>query len=364
VQMPPVRLRILLNAGDTLPEVGRDLVRQTAVLARDHPRHQYVVTIQPSSLKWNDLKDLDGVALYALVIQPLTPRGVRHFLEAQGDPGQRLLDALNDTSLLDLAGTPFFVFKMFEQTKRQQPPTSRASFLQQLIDAAIAQIPAGQGMRANASRTLLAMALEMQQNNSTVWPIREAFRTMGSIRGERGYKVEELYESLVKQELLLPMGEDAVRFAYPSIQAHCCAQAILVLPERDRYLREIVASLGSPVRLRWWEETLVIASGLLTGDLRANAQQALCNLLEPIVYGANLLEGMGVFLAARCLLECKPVLDERELRALVDHVVNALVWRSDSSFEPDLARRLEATQLLAQLAMPKYTPLGGRLRFW
>jgi hypothetical protein len=352
-QMKPVRLRILLNAGDTLPEAGRDLVRQTAVLARDHPRHQYVVTIQPSSLKWNDLKDLEGVTSYVLVIQPLTPRGVRYFLEAQGTPGQLLLDALHDTSLFDLTSTPYFLFKMFEKAKKQLPPTLRASFLQQLIDAAITQIPADQGMRANASRTLLEMALEMQRNDITVWPIREAFRTMGSVRGERGYKVEELYESLVRQELLLPVGEDAVRFAYPSIQAHCCAQAILALPERDRYLREIVDSLGSPVRLRWWEETLVIASGLLAADLRADAQQALCLLLEPIVYGANLLEGMGVFLAARCLLECKPMLDATELHALVDHVVNALVWRSDSRFEPDLARRLQATQLLAQLAMPE-----------
>ncbi len=40
------------------------------------------------------------------------------------------------------------------------------------------------------------------------------------------------------------------------------------------------------------------------------------------------------------------------MRKLVEHVVNALEWRSDSAFEPDLAARLQATQLLAQLAMP------------
>lgn len=352
-QMEQVHLRILLSAGDVLPEVGRDLVRQTTALARDHPGHQYVVAIQPSSLNWSDLKDLDSVAPYALIIQPLTPRGVRHFLEGQGDTGQRLLDALYDTSLFDLASTPYFVFKMFENAKKKKQPTSRASFLQQLIDAAIAQIPADQGMRANASRTLLEMGLEMQRSDITVWRIREAFRTMASVRGERGYALEELYTSFVEQELLLPVGEDAVRFAYGSIQAYCCAQAILALPERDQFLNMIVDSLGSPVRLRWWEETLVVASGLLAADPSSDAQQTLRHLLEPIVYGTNLLEGVPVFLAARCLLECRPVLDAVELCPLVDHVVNALRWRSDSAFEPDLARRLQATQLLAQLAIPE-----------
>ncbi len=295
-EMPQVRLRVLLSAGDTLPEFGQDLVRQTVRLARDHPRHQYVLAIQPSSLQWGDLKGKDQVEHRVLAIQPLTQRGIRHFLEAQDKPeaedkpetqdkpGQRLLDALYGTSLFDLASTPFFLATMLAKARQGLLPGSRAEVLQQLIDEVIAQIPADKGMRANSLRTLRGMALEMQRKGIEVWPIGEVFRAMSSLRGERGYEVEELYTSLVKQKLLLPMGDEAVRFAYRSIQAYCCAQAILALPERDKCLREIVGSLGSPVQLDWWEETLVVAAGLLAADLQCG-----CPTGAPAPAGADRL---------------------------------------------------------------------------
>ena len=44
-------------------------------------------------------------------------------------------------------------------------------------------------------------------------------------------------------------------------------------------------------------------------------------LLEPIVYGSDLMEGETVFLAARCLLECQPVRETKGLQALIQHVV-------------------------------------------
>ena len=351
-QMQQVRLRILFSAGDTLPDVGQDLVRQTVRLARDHPRHQYVLAIQPSSLHWDDLREEDQIQHCILAVQPLTQRGIRNFLEAQDEPGQRLLDVLYDKTLFDLASAPFFLARMLTRARKGFYPSSRAAVLQQLIDEAIIQVPADKGMRANALRTLGGMALEMQRKGIEVWPIGEVFRAMSSLRGERGYEVEELYASLVKQKLLVPMGDNAVRFAYRSIQAYCCAQTILALPERDKCLREIVGSLGSPVQLDWWEETLVVTSGLLAADRRAEAQRTLQRLLEAIVYGADLLEGTPVFLGAHCLLEGRPVHGEKEILKLVDHVVNALQWRSSSAFEPDLMRRLQATQLLAQLATP------------
>jgi hypothetical protein len=359
-QMPQARLRVLFNAGDILPEAGRDLVRLAAALARDQPRHQYVLAIQPSALHWEDLKEIDRTQRCVLAIQPLTQRGIRHALEAQGEPGRRLMDALYDTSLFDLASTPFFFVKLLARARKDQIPASRAEVLQQLIEEAIAQLPAAQGMRANAPRTLYEMAYEMQRGETGVWPIGEAFRTMSSVRGERGYAIEDLYSALVRQQLLLPLGEDAVRFAYSSVQAYCCAKAILGQPKREETLRDLVASLGSPIRTRWWEETLVLASGLLAMNPRADDRQTLHRLLEPIIRGADLLEGTRVFLGARCLLECRSVLSlqadtkaRKEFDTLLDEVVNALRWRADSAFEPDLARRLQATQLLAQVAMPE-----------
>jgi hypothetical protein len=356
--MPQVRLRILLSAGDTLPEVGRDLVRLAAALARDHPQHQYVLAIQPSALRWDDLHAVEGIRPCVLAIQPLAQRGIRHALEAQGAAGQRLLNALYDTSLFDLAGTPFFLVTLLAGAAKNQVPTSRARVLQQLVDDAVAKVPAGQGMRANAPRTLFEMAFEMQRDGVAVWPIGEAFRAMAALRGERGYAIEELYAALVEQQLLVPVGEDAVRFAYSSFQAYCSARAILHLPAREKVLAELVGSLGSPLRMRWWEETLVVTGGLLAMSAGPGDRQTLRRLLEPMIYGRDLLRGTRVFLAARCLLECRSLLsgdvpEAEEMQVLVHEVVDALRWRVDSDVEPDLARRLQATQFLAQLALPE-----------
>jgi hypothetical protein len=241
-------------------------------------------------------------------------------------------------------------------TKAREKPlsTSRAVFLQQTIDEAIARITPREGMRANAARTLYGMAWHMQQHEIGVWPIGDAFRRMSELRGERGYAVEELYAALIGQRLLLAVGEDALRFAYGSIRGHCCAQAILARPDRDEILLGLVGSLGSPVRIRWWEETLVAATGLLATDGRPATRDALERLLEAIVYGADLLVGTRVFLAARCLLECRSASAPSGcLDALETQVIAALLWRSDCTYEPDLGRRLEATQLLAQLGMPQ-----------
>ena len=369
-EMPQLCLRLLLSAGDTVPEVGGDLVRLTVDLARDHPRHQYVVALQPSALHWQDLKEVDPARRCVLAMQPLTQRGIRHLLEsrdaagrplpeAEVEAGRDLLQALHDASLFDLASTPFFLVKMIGWAQKKVMPTSRAEVLRQLMDEAIAQVPPDWGMRANAPRTLFRMALEMQRSGAGAWPIGEAFRTMSRLRGERGYEVEALYESLVRQELLAPVGEGEMRFAYSSIQAYCCARAMLDLPQSETDLCDLVDSLGSPERMRRWGETLVIACGLLARSERLEDRQALSRMLELAAYGADLLEGRRIFFAARCLLECTSVLGteaDREaqpaLRQLVDHVGNALRWRSDSDTEPDLEQRLEATQLLAQLPVP------------
>ena len=184
-------------------------------------------------------------------------------------------------------------------------------------------------MRTNAAPTLRRMALEMQESGVSVWPIEELFRVMASVRGERGYAVEKLFSALVTQEVLLPVGETAARFAYHSIQSYFSAKALLALPDRERRLSRITDSLGSPLRSRWWEETLVITCGLLAADGKEAAMLTLQRLLEPIVYGSDLMEGETVFLAARCLLECQPVRETKGLQALIQHVVSALEWRGE-----------------------------------
>ena len=194
----------------------------------------------------------------------------------------------------------------------------------------------------------------MQQDLATTWRIEDALSVIDAERGLRGYKPENMYKALIQQETLMEVGEKDVHFTHPCVQAYCCAQAVLKMPDRDVVLSDIVSTLGSPLRLRWWEETMVVLCGFLASGAQPDDVLWLQHLLESLVYGANLMDGELVFLAARCLLECRTLAQRQPLSELTDHVVNALRWRTGSANEPDVAMRLRATQLLAQLGMPKF----------
>ena len=64
--------------------------------------------------------------------------------------------------------------------------------------------------------------------------------------------------------------------------------------------------------------------------------------------------GQGVF-SAPTLGDAAKYGHKRDWQDLIDHLVRALRWRADSSNEPQWLQRLQATRLLAQLAMPQVT---------
>ncbi len=350
-----VRLRVFVNGGDALPEVAADLVEQMARLAHNNPRHQFVLAIQPITINWAQFDGEEIAPPHVLAIQPLAQGTLRHFLEAQDGFGRKLLDAIQDSYLFDLASIPYFAIKMCNRARTGTMPVSRTDFLKQVIDAGVAKLPPGEGMRANALHTLRTLAWEMQWRRDPLWSINDAFVVMQRVRENRGYDLETLYSVLVKNDLLQPVGEDSLRFAYRSLQAYLCAEAILDLPDRDRLVEEIIGTLGFPSGLRWWQETVVILCGLLAGKPQPEALRILRHLLEPLVFGTNLLEGEAIFLAARCLVECHQHGHKRDLQDLDQHVILALRWRADSGNETEWMQRLQATQLLAHLAMPQVT---------
>lgn len=358
-----VRLRVLVNGGDALPEVANDLLLQMSTLAQTYSKHQFVLALQPIVLRWKQFDPAKNNIPTVLAIQPLAQRTLRHYLEAQAGFGQTLLDAIQDAYLFDLASIPYFMIRMLRSAQAKQTPRSRTNFLKQVLDEGIAKLPAGDGLRANALRTLQALAWEMQSLRAPIWSINNTFALMQRVREQRGYQSEAMYNALVHSELLQPVGEDNMRFAYRSIQAYLCAEAALAQPDRTHGLQEIVGKLGFPSGLYWWEETVVILCGLLANHSMPDATKTLRKLLEPLIYGANLMEGDAVFVAARCLVECYRHARQRTWQDLVEHVVNALRWRADCNNEPQLTQRLRATQLLAQLAMPRITLLLARTAY-
>ena len=338
--------RVLLDGSDDLPDrMRREAWRAIRRLVHRYPRHEYVVAVDPDCFDPRRLNPTD-----LLIIQPLSQRKVEQFLKGLNDPvGLRLYRALDRAQLFDLASIPWLLVRMLDRAREGEYPRSRTAVLQNLVEEAIADVPVEHGMRARAERTLYALAWEMQTARCSTWSVSDAFRTMAAVRGNREYSLEDLYDALVACGLLTRVGQEAMRFTYPAFQAYGCAQALLTMEDRDRVLDDITATLGRLTRLRWWEDALVLLSGLMR---KPNV------LIRQILYGAALTEGEQPFLAVRCILESG---EQRVDADLIAQVVDALVWRLDSANEHRVARRIRAAQVLGQLGHPSAIPYLARV---
>jgi len=331
-------LRILLDGSDDLPDRQRRAAwHAIQALARDYPRHEYMLAIDPDYFDPQQLETTD-----LLVIRPLSRRKVEQFLKGLDDTiGRRLYGALARAQLFDLAASPWLLVRMLNQARQGLYPQSRTAVLQSLVEDATADIPPEQGMRARAEQTLYALAWEMQSARRNTWPLSDAFRIIATKRGHFEYRVGDFYAAVVECGLLARVGQENMRFTYPAYQDYCCARAILENDNRDQILDDITATLGRLTRLRRWKDTLILLSGLMHDpDV----------LIRMLLHGAALAEGEQAFLAAHCLLES----GKQEIGPeLVDEVVDGLVWRLDSANERLVWRRVCAAQALGQLGQSR-----------
>ena len=370
-------LRIFFYGLDAIADEDRFIVQeQFETLLGDYPQYEYVLGSRAEAL-WPGLGEESE--LHLLVLQPLTQTKIRHFLLSQdkilqdkilasgavSDPEERktganLLDAINQSQLFELVSVPRFMFETWRRAKQGRYPESRTAALQDWVEEAIARAARGQGRRAKTAESIYRLAWEMQVARYEVWPETDAFETLTKVRGNRGYDLEKLFKNL-QEGLLDPVGDHSLRFSYLPVQSYCCAKAIVGQMESagsagaERRLNDIISMSAAPDRLRWWEDTLIFACGLLAAK---NQLAPLTRLLNRIVFTTDLLNGNQLFLAARCLLECQKRKDK--LVAHQAHVVTALKWRSRSVNEPLVLNRILATELLSRLADPEViTDLAG-----
>lgn len=331
-------LRAIIDGSESLPlHNRRRLCAALQRFIRTHPRHEYIVTFNTENFDPAPLTITD-----TLVILTLSQRNIQRYLTQtlSDETGKQLYAALEQSRLFDLASVPWLLFKMLQQTRAGKVPESHAQVLQDLADDAIADIAIDQGMRTRAAKTLYALAWRMQSTYRPTLTLDEAFEIMAAERGNRGYSLEKLYHELTVQGLLSPVGEESLRFARSTIRAYCCAQAILLRDDIENVLDDVTATLGRYTRYAWWEDTLILLSGLMQNPTM---------LIQKLLYGVALSEGEQVFLAANCIQECRHECRDEQL---VNYVVNSLLWRLDSIREPRVARRVRIVQALGQLRHP------------
>lgn len=358
------RLILLFYGIDLISaEENAYIQQQLLSLMQTYPQFDYIVAAGENAVSWIDFQP--HADMHLLVMQPLRRVKVRHFLEnlekvpnvpivptlERAILGEDLLMQLYQSQLFDLVATPWFMVQLLLRAARGDFPLSRTDALQKLTEDAIARLPAQEGIRSHAGPTLYRLAWDMQRSRCCELPVQTVFQTMTEIRSHRGYNLEQLFKGLVDNELLYTTGDGHIGFSYEPFRAYCCAKAIVGDPDGEMILEGVTSTLSTPTSLRWWEDTLVLLTGLLAQD---KEQKTLTWLLRRLVEGHDLLHGEQLFLAARCLMECAPggEATSLEIESLRQHVIRALYWRTDSKNEPLLRLRVLATQLLSRVAEP------------
>ncbi len=337
--------RIVLDNGDDLPQVIRaDLVQQVRSLIDRRPKHQYVLSIEPGC--W-DMRHLGASVLMA--VRPLSQSRVERYLRCTRLKwATDLADALVTARLFDIASMPWLLMRMMGQAQRGIYPASRVRVLQDVVENEIRKIPPERGQQSRAPQSLYALAFRMQSDQVVSLAIPDAFEILARVRGNREYNLEELLDCLVDTGLLKRDYQEAIRFGYPSYQAYCCACELCASDQKEAR-DQIVATLGDVAHLRWWEDTLVLLSGMLARP---------APLLESIIHGGSLREGDRVMVAARCIQEAGLSPEQADLPG---EVFDALLWRADSENEKNAFHRLLAVRLLGQLQNPLIVPYLVRI---
>jgi HEAT repeat protein len=340
---PDLTLWVLLDDSDDLPLRQRTAAwGQVEELASTHREHAYLLTVGLA----NYVPRLLRKATDVLVIQPLAQRAIVAFLTGSDDPRDSdLRDKLRETRLFDLASTPWLLAGVLRRARRGDYPESRTKVLEDLIEDAVARMEVSHAIRPQAARILYELAYRMKRDYADTWEIADAFRTMAEVRENREYNLEELCDELVRCGILARAG-DKIGFAYPAYEDYCCARAIdaLASEEQDRALEDITVSMSRVSRLRVWEGTLVLLSGMMDDP---NV------LLEQLLYGASSGDCERIHVAARCLLEAGRT---RVKKRLWDRVVDALISRLSPDNVQEPALRARAAQALGELEDPSAIP--------
>jgi len=331
----------MIDGSERLDDNARSMVlEQFEKFAGRHRRHCFLLVCDLSHFTSPQLTISDF-----LVVKPMSRSRLKTYLQALRDKeGQSLYGMLAKAGLFDLAAVPWILVRILGQVRRGIVPRSRTGVLANLVAEMLAKLPNEKGIRTRAARTLSSLAWEMQNSRRLVLSVSRAFRIMDAARGHREYELEYFLSRLIYENILTPVGDDALRFAYSGLRAWFAAQALNSIPDRNAVLDDITATLGRLSRSRWWEDTLVLLAGSVD-DVNI--------LLRQILNCGSLTTGDQVFLAARCMQEAGAgrVADE-----LHGQVTNALVRISSSSYEPRATRRQHAIRTLGKLKVESAVP--------
>jgi hypothetical protein len=336
---------LLIIDGET--DIAEDALRAALRLLvefRLSSTHRIVMTLEEGSRAAWDPRELEPTAV--LVARPMDFARVCQHLKQLGNPEAiRVHAVIEERRCRDLAGMPWLLERMLFLSERKATFDSRAMLLRQIASECLNSISMGGVPRSSVERALEQIAWRMQWGRRSILGGGPLYEILAAVRDNREFRLGDLKDSLVRSGILAAAGEDGIRFRYESLQAYYAARYLAAAPDRQDLLEDITASLGRMPRARWWENTLVTMAGLLG--------QSSEGLLQTIVAGSPLVEGDQVYLASRCFLDTR---EAGRAPAVIDQIVDALIWRSHPGNLRPYADRKRAATVLAELRHPNAIP--------
>jgi CHAT domain-containing protein len=329
---------LLIIDGDS--EVTEDDLRdaQRSLQAfRASSAHRIVMTLDEGSrAAW----DSTLVPTAVLVARPMAFDRVCQHLKRLGTTAASDLHAVVERRRCqDVTGMPWLLERMLALSQRKVTFDSSTTLLRQIAGECLSSISMGGVPRSCAERALEQIGWRMQWGRRTILGGDALYQILAAARDTREFRLGDLKDSLVRSGMLATVGEDGVRFRYESLQAYYAAKYLAAAPDQPQLLEDITASLGRLSRARWWENTLVMMAGL--------PGQSSERLLQAIVAGSTLVEGEQVYLASRCFIDTRQT--DQDPPAVVDQIVDALIWRSHPGNLRPYVDRKRAAGVLAEL---------------
>ncbi len=280
-----------------------------------------------------------------LLVQLLSPSTVTQYLNQFGQTHKALLTSIQRANLFDLAGVPWLLGHLLRQSGRGV--LSRSGVIARVVNGNFATTNLPAGVRRVVQDLLGKIAWSMQAHQTIRLDGARLYEVMDQVRGRRELQLEQLKTFALDTRILSPSDEDGVRFSYPGFQSYCCAQHLLDCDDgMTSRLDDVTATLGRRSRVRLWEDTLVLLSGMTDSPNR---------LVRRVLAGSSMSFGEHAFLAARCIHEAK--LGGRTIAEdVLAQVLDSLIWRSTPMKEPSAAVRVQATECLGLLQHPASIP--------
>lgn len=261
------------------------------------------------------------------VAQPLEWPKVSAFLEGlKRDDAVALRYLIVERGLTDLAVQPRFLQHMLNLAARGKDLDYRSGILAEIAEVYLARMETRRVPRACAVQALQRVAYAIQASREAELPAAVVYEILADARGSRELRIGELKTALIDEcRILIPSGDESVRFAYLGLQWYFAASYLAKAHDRERRIEDITASLGRLARVRRWEKVLVLLASMMPDP---------ANYLRSILLGSSFMEGEQLFLAVHCYQEaCARYRNPSpELDAVADQMADALIWRS--SWDP------------------------------